>query len=229
MGAFDDLVPGGNVTVSEGSKGMGTNEAKTREAQFSSQPQLRQVGRDLATAMYFNDRIPTGRFAARVSEAGQQFPTGWQPQHIADYQSFMGLRQGMAKPLISLMAPAGTTTSSKEMDTPKELELALNSIPGPDKEKGANTFLIDRAGRAALDKMAFNAFTDRWRSRFGSVYAKDKSGRTATSAFDDYKKTPDYQRTVLTPFSQQVQQRVRAKRQQAGQPQTRGFKFLGFE
>lgn len=226
MGAFDDLIPGGAVTLSEGKKGIGTNEAKTREAQFASTPQLRTLGRDLAAAQGFNLRIPTGRFAARVSEVGQQFPTSWQPQNIADYQSFMGLRQALAKPVIALTAPAGTTTSSKEMDTPRELELALTSVPGPDKERGANEYLINRTGRAVLDKIAFNAFTDRWRAKYGSVYDKDKSGRTAQQAFADYQTSPAYKRTVLTPFTKLIGNGGRPPR---ARPKPSGIKFLGYE
>lgn len=203
-----------NVTLSDGQAGVGSNEAKTREAQFASTPQLRGLLRDLGRAQMFNQRLPTGRWKARMSEIGQEFPTDWQsnPQAIADYQAFMGLRQGMAKPVIALTAPAGTTTSSKEMDTPKELELALTSVPGPDKERGANEFLINRTGVAALDKLAFNSFMDRWRANFGSVYGKDKSGRTAQQAWQQYQATPQYRQTVATPLTQLIEQnRPRAR------------------
>lgn len=201
MGAFDDLVPGGNITISEGRQGVGAQEAKTREAQFTSTPQLRQIARDLATANVFNQRIPTGRFAANVSGVQQQFPSNWQPKNIADYQSFMGLRQALTKPVISLTAPSGTNISSKEMDTPRELEMALMSVPGPDKERGANNYLINRAGKATLDKIAFNAFMDRWRANNGSAYGKAKNGQTATQAWASYQNSPQYKRTVLTPYT----------------------------
>lgn len=196
-----------SVTLSDGQSGIGSNEAKTREAQFASTPQLRGLLRDLGRAQLFNQRIPTGRWKARVSEIGQEFPTDWQsnPQAIADYQSFLGLRQGMAKPVIALTAPAGTTTSSKEMDTPKELELALTSVPGPEKEKGANEFLINRTGVAALDKLAFNSFMDKWRANFGSVYQKDRAGRTASEAWQQYQASPQYRQTVTTPLTQLIE------------------------
>ena len=194
-----------DVTMSDGQAGVGTNESKTREAQFTSTPQLRTLGRDLARAQYFNKRIPTGRFAATVNEGVQRFPPSWQSGNIADYQSFMGLRQSLAKPVIGLTAPAGTTTSSKEMDTPKELELALTSVPGPDKEKGANEYLINRTGKAVLDKIAFNSFSDRWRAKYGTVYGKDASGRTMAKAFSDYQTSPTYKKTVMTPFTKLIQ------------------------
>ena len=193
-----------SLTISDGQAGVGSQEAKTREAQFASTPQLRNLLRDLARAQTFNQRLPTGRWKARVNEMGQEFPPEWQnnPRAIADYQSFLGLRQGMAKPVISLTAPAGSTTSSKEMDTPKELELALTSVPGPDKERGANEFLINRTGVAALDKVAFNSFMDRWRADCGTVYAKDQQGRTAQSAWQEYQSSPKYRDTVTTPYTE---------------------------
>lgn len=205
-----------SLTISDGQAGVGSQEAKTREAQFASTPQLRNLLRDLARAQTFNQRLPTGRWKARVNEMVQEFPPEWQnnPQAIADYQSFLGLRQGMAKPVISLTAPAGSTTSSKEMDTPKELELALTSVPGPDKERGANEFLINRTGAAALDKVAFNAFMDRWRADRGSVYAKDKQGRTAQSAWQEYQRAPQYKKTVTTPYTEILRSNMpRAKKQ----------------
>jgi hypothetical protein len=195
-----------NVNVSEGPNGgVGPREAATREGMYTSTPQLRSMGRDLATAQMFNQRIPTGRFAARVSEAAQQFPSSWQPDNIADYQSFMGLRQSLTKPVISLTAPSGQATSSKEMDTPKELELAQTMIPGPEKEKGANEYLINRTGRALLDRLAFNAFTQRWQSKYGSAYGKSKAGQTAAQAWAAYQQTPAYKKTVLTPYTQLLQ------------------------
>jgi hypothetical protein len=203
-----------DVTVSEGQSGVGSNESKTREAQFSSTPQLRTLARDLARAQYFNQRIPTGRWAAAQANITGKLPPNWVPENMADYQSFMGLRQGMAKPVIALTAPAGTTTSSKEMDTPKELELALTSVPGPDKEHGANQYLIDRTGRAVLDKMAFNAFSDRWRAKYGTVYGKDAGGRTMQKAFSDYQASPAYRKTVMTPFTRLIQ--PKAKRPSSG-------------
>lgn len=205
MGAFDDLIPSGSLVMSDGQSGVGSNEAKTREAQFGSTPQLRGLLRDLGRAQVYNQRIPTGRWSARMNEVGQEFPPGWKSENVADYQSFMGLRQGMAKPVIAVTAPAGATTSSKEMDTPKELELALMSVPGPDKERGANEFLINRTGTAALDKLAFNSFMDKWRGSFGSVYQKDRRGRTASEAWQEYQKTPDYRRTVMTPLTRQIE------------------------
>lgn len=199
-----------SLVVSEGRAGMGTPEAKTQEAQFTATPQIRQTLRDLATAQVLNKRIPTGRFAARVNEAGQQFPSSWQPQNVADYQSFLGLRQGMAKPVIALSAPAGATTSSKEMDTPKELELALTSVPGPDKERQANEFLINRTGRAAMDKIAFNAFMDRWRSKYGSVYAK-AGGKTANEVYREFTKSPAYKANAETPLTDIIERAPRRK------------------
>ena len=191
-----------NLNVSEGPNGgVGPREAATREGMYTSTPQLRSMGRDLATAQYFNQRIPTGRFAARVSGVEQQFPSSWQPNNIADYQSFMGLRQSLTKPVISLTAPTGQATSSKEMDTPKELELAQTMIPGPEKEQGANEYLINRTGRALLDRLAFNAVTQRWQAKYGSAYGKSKSGQTAAQAWAAYQQSPAYKQTVLTPYT----------------------------
>ena len=74
MGAFDDLIPGGNLAVSEGKPGIGTNEAKTREAQFQASPQLREVLRSLADAQSYNMRLPTGRFYAAKNDFWQYRP-----------------------------------------------------------------------------------------------------------------------------------------------------------
>lgn len=215
MGAFDDLIPGGNLTVSEGKSGVGTNEARTREAQFASTPQLRNTLRDLAMAQGYNTRIPTGRFAARVNQGVQEFPTSWQGgDAIPNYQAFLGLRQAMTKPIVALSSPAGTGPSSKEMDAVKEQELAQSMIPGPEKERGANEALINRAGRAALDKVAFNAFSDRWRSKYDSVYGKDPQGRTAQQAWLAYQRSPAYKKTVMTPYTKLLANGGRATKPQ---------------
>lgn len=187
-------------------------EAKTRETQYTATPQLRQTLRDLATAQGFNMKIPTGRFAATVNNGVQQFPSSWQGSDVATYQSMLGLRQALTKPIASLSNPGGAGPSAREMDAVKEQELAQSMIPGPEKERAANEYLINRAGRAALDKIAFNSFSSRWRANHGgSVYAKDKSGRSAEQAFADYQRTPQYRATVLTPYTKLLANGGRAK------------------
>lgn len=195
---------------------MSPYEAKTRENQFSQTPQIRQTLRDLATSQGFNTKIPTGRFAATVNNGVQQFPTSWQPSDVATYQSMLGLRQALTKPIASLSNPGGAGPSAREMDAVKEQELAQSMIPGPEKERGANEYLINRAGRAALDKIAFNSFSSRWRANHGgSVYATDKAGRSAEQAFADYQRSPAYKKTVLTPYTKLLANGGRAPKEQA--------------
>jgi hypothetical protein len=193
------------IALNEGVRGasVGSREAATRETQTLQGPALRQLLIDLAQSQVFNRAIPTGRFAANVNMAAGQLPSGWQPGNVADFQSFGGLRQGMVRPILSLTSPGGQP-SSRELDTPKEQELALMSIPGPEKERAANEFLIDRVARSALDRVAFNAFHSRWRSLFGSSYAKDKRGRAASEAWSEYVQSPDYARTVTRQFTGKV-------------------------
>lgn len=210
MGAFDDLIPGGNLTVSEGKPGVGTNEAKTREAQFTANQQTREVLRSLAAAQGYNMRLPTGRFNAAKNDFWQYSPSrtqdkntpeAWKPTQISDYQGFLGLQQELTKPLKSLINPPGTVTGGREMDAVAEQVMAQSMIPGPGKEFRANVDMINRSGRRALDRIAFNAFTSRWRSKHDSVYGKDAKGRTAEQAFADYQRSPEYKKTVLTPYT----------------------------
>lgn len=196
-----------NLNISDGQQGVGSQEAKTREAQFIAGPQRRALARDLAQAAFLNNRIPTGRFAARVNAGVQEFPPGWQNGNISDYQTMLGLRQAMTRPIVTMTSVA---PSSKEMDAVKEQELAQSMIPGPEKEQGANINLINRAGRAVLDQEAFNAFASRWRANHQSVYDKAKNGQTMQQAWADYVKSPQYRRTVLTPFTKLIQPRPKA-------------------
>jgi len=212
MGAFDDLIPGGHG----GSSDMGHNEAQTREGQFMATPQLWQIGRDLATATALNKAIPGGRYNYHVQSAEQQLPTGmqsaapsvqpipqgWKNTDVANFQEFQGLQQSMLKPLIALTSPNNKGVSAQEMNTPQELIMQKLVTPGPEKERPANQFLINRNGKAVLDRIAFNAFSDRWRANHGTVYGKDKSGRTMQKAWADYMNTPAYKQTVLTPYTQ---------------------------
>jgi len=192
-----------NLNVSEGPNGgVGPREAATRETMYGSDPALHSMGRDLGTAALLNNRIPTGRWAAKQSIISGGLPPGWVPQNVADYQKFSGLMTGLTKPIIALTSPANSTTSSKEFDNPVEVQRAQSQVPGPDKERGANDFFIDRTGRALLDRLAFNAFTQRWQAKYGSTYGKSKSGQTAAQAWAAYQQSPAYKQTVLTPYTQ---------------------------
>ena len=211
MGAFDDLIPGGNLVVSEGKPNIGTNEAKTREAQFQASPQLREVLRSLADAQSYNMRLPTGRFYAakndfwqyRPGDPGDKTKQGaWNPNQISDYQGFLGLQQELTKPLKALINPPGASMSTREMDAVAEQVMAQSMIPGPNKEFRANVDLINRSGRRALNNLAFNAFMSRWRANHGgSVYSKAKNGDTAEQAWAKYQRSPAYQQTVMTPYT----------------------------
>ncbi len=221
----------GDVTVSDGQKGIGSNESRTRESQFVTQPQLRAYARQLAEAQAFNQALPTGRWRMRVNSAQEELPSGWQNGDVANYQSMLGLQQALTKPIISLNNPPGTVTGSKEMDAVKEQEMAQSLIPGPGKERAANEYLINRAGNLILDKTAFNAFSNRWRTKFGSVYGKDARGRDANQAWADYQRSPAYKRTVMTPFTKLLANGGYAPRPKAAPaPKPAGqVKFLGFE
>ena len=190
-----------NVTMSDGQSGVGRNESQTRENQFNSITTGRGLLRDLARAQFLNQSIPTGRFEARKFLVKQEMPQGWTDRDVARYQEMDGLQMALAKPVIQLSAPPGSVLSSQEVNTPKELENALKYIPGPRFERDANSQFIDRAGRIALDKIAFNSFTSRWRARHSSTYGKDAQGRTAEQAWADYQRTPAYKKTVLTPYT----------------------------
>lgn len=208
MGAFDDLIPGGlNVTSSDGQAGVGTKEAATREAQYIAAPQRRALARDLAQAAWINRRLPTGRFSANVNSGVAEAPSSWQNGQIANFQTMQGLQQAMTKPIITMSSAA---PSSKEMDAVKEQEMAASMIPGPSKEYGANVNLINRAGRTVLDQEAYSRASDNWRSMFGSVHHKSKTGKTFQQFWTDYTRSPAYKQTVMTPYTQLMRNGGRA-------------------
>lgn len=193
----------GNLTFSDGQEGVGTNEAKTREAQFIAGPQRRALVRDLAKAAWLNNRIPSGRFNARVQGAQQEFPPSWQKTGaVQNFQTMLGLQQAMTKPIVTLTSVA---PSSKEFDAVREAEMAQTMIPGPTKERGTNIDFINRAGRAALDQEAYSRASDIWRARFKSVHNKSKTGMTFQQFWSDYMRSPAYKKTVLTPFTKLIQ------------------------
>ena len=76
MGAFDDLIPGGKLSINEGPNGgVGSKEAATRETMYGSDPALHSMGRDLGTATLLNNRIPTGH--SKRSSPGNSLLAGF--------------------------------------------------------------------------------------------------------------------------------------------------------
>lgn len=214
MGAFDDLIPGGNLTVSEGSAGVGKNEATTREQQANSAVGNRSLLRDLARAYGLNQSLNPSRFQARVMMAKQEMPPSWTDSDVAQYQMFNGLQRAMAKPINQLNNPSGKPLSAQEFNTIPEQKNAMSYTPGPDISREANNYFIDRAGRQGLDATAFNAFNARWRSKYNTTYGKDKQGRTAQQAWADYQRTPAYKATVMTPYTKLLKNGGRAPKEQ---------------
>jgi hypothetical protein len=191
------------VNVTEGAGNVGSQEAKTREAQQGQIGQLKQFVQNLARAEVYNQALPTGRWKARVNSVQQEFPSSWQNRDVANYQTFMSLRQSLLKPSIALTTPPSATTSSKEMDTPKELEMAMSVVPGPEKESGANRAIADRLSLQAMEQIARNSFMQKWRATYGSTHAKSKTGETADEAFLRFMASPR-SANVRKPISQIV-------------------------
>lgn len=201
------------LNVTEGAGNVGSQEAKTREGQQGQNAQLAQFLKNLGRSDAYNRALPTGRWKARVSGVEQEFPSDWQSNNVADYQSFLSLRQSMLKPAISLTTPPGATTSSKEMDTPKELEMAMTVVPGPDKEPAANRAIGDRLGLQAMEQIARNTWMQRWRAKFGTTHAKAPNGLTADEAFMRFMSSPK-SANVRKPISQ-IAAEGRARRAKA--------------
>lgn len=168
---------------------LGSAEAKTQEAQLSSNGSLVPFMDNLVRSEEMNRRIPTGRWNAKVSDVGQSFPSGWQTGDVSNYQTMMALRQAMLKPAISLNS-GGVSTSSKEFDTPRELEMAMSAIPGPDKERGANAAIGSRLYGQAMEQYSRNVASQRWRAKFGSLSAPSKTGRLFEDVFSSFLASP---------------------------------------
>lgn len=200
-----------NITMSDGQPGVGKNEATTREQQANSAVGNRSLLRDLARAHGLNQSLNPSRFQARVMMAKQEMPSGWTDRDVAQYQILNGLQRAMAKPINQLNNPSGKPLSAQEFNTIPEQKNAMSYTPGPDISREANSYFIDRAGRQALDQIAFNQFSSRWRANHGSSYAKDARGRTAQQAWTDYQRTPAYKQTVLTPYTKLLANGGRAK------------------
>ncbi len=173
----------GGTTGGDAKSGLTRNEMGTRESSQSEAQNLKQFLRMTMEAEAYNRRLPTGRFNAKVNEIGQSFPDSWKSNNIADYQSFMGLRQRMVKPSMGILT--GSTPRSGEMNTPAEVTMQMSAIPGPEKEFGANRYLGDTAGKAAQMRLARNSWQENWRNRYGSTHTPDKRGLTMDAAFDE--------------------------------------------
>lgn len=214
------------INVTEGAGNVGSQEAKTREGQQAQNAQLKQFMQNLGRAEVYNRVLPTGRWNARVSSVEQQFPSTWQSPDVANYQNFLSLRQSMLKPAISLNTPAGATTSSKEMDTPKELEMAMTVVPGPEKEAGANRAIGDRLGLQAMEQLSRNIWMQKWRQLYGSTHAKNKAGLSADEAFLKFMASPK-SAPVRRPISQIVAEgqtrRAKLREQKAAGPKVIDF------
>lgn len=159
-------------------------EMMTREAAQAKNGELKGFLGMIMEAEGFNRKIPTGRFNARVNAIGQQFPQSWQPNDVSNYQSFMGLRQRMVKPSMGILT--GKAPMSGEMNTPAEVQMQMDAVPGPEKEFGANRYLGDTAGKAAQMQMRRNTWQQYWRDNHGSTHATDKAGKTMEQGLQDY-------------------------------------------
>ena len=185
---FEDLIPAANITMSDGQAGMGNKESGTREDEYKSVQANRQFLGELGRAAAYNNMIPTGRFAARVSDVEQQFPSGWQQGDISNYQAFGALKGRLIPGII--MGNTGGVFSAKMMDAAAEAERAEKMAPGPHLERGANRQIIDQLGQRAFNDLARNAFMRQWRLQYGSVNAKDKDGDSAETEFSRWANSP---------------------------------------
>ena len=179
---------GGNVNMTEGRGKTGTKEAGTMESAQAQNQTIRGVVGMLTRAEMFNRRLPTGRWNAAVNDVQQKFPDGWQDGDIANYQSMQGLQQRLLKPSMSL--GGGGNVSAGEVNTPKELEMAMTAVPGPSKAKAANQYLTNALGEQALQQFSRNLFMEKWRTMHGSSHATNKSGKTAEQAFAEFLNSP---------------------------------------
>ena len=176
------------VNTTEGKGKTGAQEAKTMETSQEKNQTLRGLIGMLTRAEMFNRRLPTGRFEARMNGVNQEFPKSWQSGDVANFQGFQGLQQRMLKPSMSL-GGAGNV-SSGEVNTPKELEMAMTAVPGPGKEDGANRYLTNSVGELALQQFSRNVFMEKWRAMYGSSHALSKTGKSAEEAFAAFLNSP---------------------------------------
>ena len=176
------------VNTTEGKGRTGAQEARTMESAQAQSQTLRNVVGMLTRAEMFNRRLPTGRFEARMNGVNQEFPKSWQSGDVANFQGFQGLQQRMLKPSMSL-GGAGNV-SAGEVNTPKELEMAMTAVPGPSKAKAANQYLTNALGEQALQQFSRNLFMEKWRTMHGSSHATNKSGKTAEQAFAEFLNSP---------------------------------------
>ena len=178
-----------SIVSSEGRPGVSKTEDGIIGDEYKSVQANRQFLGELGRAAAYNKMIPGGRFAARVSDVEQQFPTGWQQGDISNYQAFNALKGRLVPGII--MGNTGGVFSAKMMDAAAEAERAEKMAPGPHLEPGANRQVIDQLGQRAFSDLARNAFMRQWRSQYGSVNAKAKDGSTAESAYIRWANSPE--------------------------------------
>jgi hypothetical protein len=202
------------VAVNEGPSGarVGAQEAKTRETQTFELQAMRQMLQDLGRAQYLNRVLPTGRLEAAANIAKSYTPTGWQDEDVGNFQTFNALQRDMLRPWVAMMSPAGTV-NGKQFDAAVELQMAQDALPSPRNVESANRAIINRAAQRALDRVARAEFDNRWRARFGSLYTPAPAGQTASEAWAEYTRSPQYQATVARPITPLVDQAIdRVKR-----------------
>lgn len=204
----------GGSTGGDARTRMSTPESKRADEEYGGIPALKNLLRMNMQAEIFNRRIPTGRFAANVSEAGQQFPTSWQPSQIGDYQAFLGLRQKMMKPSMGLM---GSKVSASENNAVAERQQNLMAIPGPQNERSANTFLNNDIFKSAQMKLRRDTFADDWRKRYGTTMKRNPRGQTVDEALNEYMDTGPGAKWRDKPLGQYLDEATR-KRAATGKP-----------
>lgn len=178
-----------NINLSVGGKGMSPAEDKIYQSEIQARGGVPEFVTDLARAEVYNRRVPSGRANALITDTSQNFPSEWQPGHIADAQAFRALSRNIIPGVI--MAHSGGVFSGKMMDAAAEQQDQAEAVPTYRNEKGANSAIVNRLSEKALRNYAQARFTSQWRQKYGSIAAPDENGVDALTAFNQqYRKIP---------------------------------------
>jgi len=200
----------GNITVSDGRRGMSTSEAKSAEAIGPSTAQARALLNEVANLELISRRVPTGRFSAAVNMQAGKLPSGWQPENVADFQKMDSIGQSIVMPAAALYA--GKPLTGTQMDSAKEAERWAKVTPQATQEPGALSFNVNRLARLAQEQIARDTFARKWRAKFGSMNSTAPDGRTAEQVFAEAMASGRLGQVVNTPFTSRIDKAVERRR-----------------
>lgn len=196
MGAFDDLIPGGNNTGA-GGRAESTNLKQAEDARAGAQS-ARQTMRGMGFMYDIAGRYPGG-IPSKVIDAAKAGVGATDPA-TQDYRLFDAMSKRAAIGQAKMLAPVSNT----------DVGLLMSSGPNPALSTQNNRALIDMDFPVIARTLLQQRMKANWIERYGSLSAKMKNGKTFGDAYRQALQMPSV-KSAMRPVSGIMRDRAKAK------------------